>query len=88
MYTSNHYNQEFINQVRAPSLVFVGANDMAELFKEKNIPRFTAYDDALFIEADPEVFLRLEGNVARFNKTFKKNFFSTNLICFVSVKHL
>jgi FkbM family methyltransferase len=74
MHTSNHYNQEFINQVRAPSLVFVGANDMAELFKEKNIPRFTAYEDALFIEADPEVFLRLEDNVARFNKTFKKNF--------------
>lgn len=81
----NQYNLEFQKSIRPSSLLFVGSNDMNELFAQNQKVRrdyFRSFSEALFIEADPDVTDRLEANLKKYNHEFNKNF--KGLGCLIS----
>jgi FkbM family methyltransferase len=70
----NQYNLDFQKSIRPASLLFVGSNDMKELFDPNRGDYFGSFSEALFIEADPDVAARLEMNLKKYNSEFNKKF--------------
>ena len=50
------------------NVIVVGANDMNEIFKYN---AYSSYKKGLFIEAEPEIYLKLEKNLDIVNKKKK-----------------
>ena len=57
------------------NVIVVGANDMNEIFKYN---AYSTYKKGLFIEAEPEIYLKLEKNLDIINKKKNVNYFPIN----------
>ena len=61
------------------NILFIGANNMNEISHYANI-----YQNGIFIEALPEVFIQLQKNLTDANETYKTNYIAMN--CLISDK--